>query len=310
MLKKKAIKKIFITTFVLFILLTIYLIPEKNQKNSDIEYQYNSMKDVEIYLMNDNNQLTKVEMKIKDASIEELVNSIISKLTISNDSTIPTGLKQIIPKNILLKDLYIDEGIVYLNFSKELLKLKKESIDKIVESISYSLLNLKEITGISIYVEEKNINEIYNRVYPNIITKDYGINKRVELKKLNDLNKVVIYYIDNINEKNYYVPITKYLNDEREKIKIIIDELSSNYIYESNLITLLDKNIELVDYQINNDLMILNFNNSIFLNEKNIVEEVVYTISYSVFDSYNDIETIIFKVNNQEITKKIKKDIE
>jgi len=310
MLKKKAIKKIFITTFVLFILLTIYLIPEKNQKNSDIEYQYNSMKDVEIYLMNDNNQLTKVEMKIKDASIEELVNSIISKLTISNDSTIPTGLKQIIPKNILLKDLYIDEGIVYLNFSKELLKLKKESIDKIVESISYSLLNLKEITGISIYVEEKNINEIYNRVYPNIITKDYGINKRVELKKLNDLNKVVIYYIDNINEKNYYVPITKYLNDEREKIKIIIDELSSNYIYESNLITLLDKNIELVDYQINNDLMILNFNNSIFLNEKNIVEEVVYTISYSVFDSYNDIETIIFKVNNQEITKKFKKDIE
>jgi len=310
MLKKKAIKKIFITTFVLFILLTIYLIPEKNQKNSDIEYQYNSMKDVEIYLMNDNNQLTKVEMKIKDASIEELVNSIISKLTISNDSTIPTGLKQIIPKNILLKDLYIDEGIVYLNFSKELLKLKKESIDKIVESISYSLLNLKEITEISIYIEEKNINEIYNRVYPNIITKDYGINKRVELKKLNDLNKVVIYYIDNINEKNYYVPITKYLNDEREKIKIIIDELSSNYIYESNLITLLDKNIELVDYQINNDLMILNFNNSIFLNEKNIVEEVVYTISYSVFDSYNDIETIIFKVNNQEITKKFKKDIE
>lgn len=310
MLKKRAIRKIFITTFVLFILLTIYLIPEKNNNNADIEYHYSSMKDVDIYLMNDNNQLTKVEMKIKDNSIEELVASIINKLTISNDSTIPKGLKQIIPKNIKLRDLYIDEGIIYLNFSEELLTLKKEKLDKIIEGISYSLLNLKGITGISFYVEEKNINEIYSKFYPNIITKDYGINRRTELKGLNNLSKVVIFYIDDINENKYYVPITKYINDEREKIKIIIDELSSNYIYESNLITLLDKNIELIDYQINNDLMILNFNNSIFLNEKNIIEEVVYTISYSVFENYNDIETIIFQVNNEEIIKKFKKDIE
>ena len=35
--------------------------------------------------------------------------------------------------------------------------------------------------------------------------------------------KVVIYYKDIVSNTSYDVPVTKYLNDEREKIDIIID---------------------------------------------------------------------------------------
>lgn len=309
MLKKKALKKIGITSFILFVILTIYLIPNKT-KNNDVEYNYKELQDINVYLLNDNNQLTKVDLKISNNSLEETIKTIINKLTLSNDSTIPNGLKQLLPRNIELLDLYIDEGIVYLNFSENLLKIQENDLQNIIEGVSYSILNLKNINGVSIYINEENISKIYNGKFPSIITGNYGINKRIELKKFDDITKVVIFYIDNIDDKNYYVPVTKYINDERDKIKIIIDELSSNYIYESNLITLLDKNIKLIDYSINNELMTLNFNNSIFLGFDNIVEEVVYSISYSVFSSYEEVETLVFKVNNEEIEKKFKKDIE
>lgn len=303
MLKRKALRKIFVTTFVMFILLTIYFIPTSDKKNNNIEYHYLDVQEISVYLLNDNDQLTKVDFKIKNDSTIDTIKSIIKKLTISNDATIPNGLEQVIPKDCKLLDVVLNEKKVELNFSKEFLDIGHDNIETVVESISFSILNIEGIDEISILVENENISRLFPVLIPNIITKEYGINKRVELKSFNDVSSVTVFYIDNIDNQNYYVPITKYVNDKRDKIKIIIDELSSNYIYESNLITLLDKNIKLVNYEINNDTMILNFNNSIFMEKDSILEEVVYTVSYSVFANY-DVNEVVFMVNNEEILKK------
>lgn len=307
MLRKKAFKKIIITTFVFFIVLTIYMIPSKNNNVSNTFYNYLKTKDVSVYLLNDYNQLTKVDFKVDDSSLEKIVESIINKLTISNDATIPNGFIQVIPSNVYLNRFYVDEGIVYLDFSEELLEINQKEIVKIVESISYSLFELDKINGVSIYCNGENISKYFD--VPDIITKDYGINKRVDLKTLNDISKVVIYYVDKTDDNNYYVPITKYLNDDRDKIKIIIDELSTNYVYESNLVSLLDKNIKLLNYEIKNDSMVLDFSNSIFMGKDKVLEEVIYSISYSVFANY-DVSSVVFNVEGQEIAKKSTKVIE
>ena len=99
------------------------------------------------------------------------------------------------------------------------------------------------------------------------------------------------------------------MDDNREKISIVIDDLSSSYIYEPNLVSYLNQKTELINYEIDMDTMILNFNTSIFMNDKEILEEVVYSISYSVFDNY-DVTEVVFKVDNEEILKKTTKDIE
>ena len=296
MLRKKAIRKIIITTFVLFVVLTIYMIPTKRKEDNKI-YHYVDTKDISVYLENDYNQLTKVDFKITNSKIENVIYSIIKKLTISNDATIPRKFKQVIPSNVVLNKVKVEEGIAYLDFSKEFLNIK-EDIELIVEAISYSVFELNEINGVSIYIEEERVSKYFNKI-PDLITKEYGINKRYNLKNFNNFSKVTIFYLDNVDEENYYVPITKYVNDDREKIKIIIDELSSNYVYESNLISLLDKNSKLLNYEIKNDSMILDFNNSVFLNDDEILEEVIY----SVFANY-DVKEVIFQVEGKEISKK------
>lgn len=218
MLKRKALRKIFITTFVLFILLTIYFIPSNKSGDFDnIVYKYSDSKEVSLYLLNNEEQLTKVDFKIGSNSLIDTVKSIIRKLTVSNDATIPNGLEQIIPKNVQLLDVKIDEGIVYINFSKEFIEIHHNDIERIVESISYSILNLDKINGVSIYAGGENISKLFPKDIPSIITKEYGINKRYELRNFIDISKIVIYYIDSIDEQNYYVPITKYVNDKEIK---------------------------------------------------------------------------------------------
>lgn len=308
MLKKKALRKIFITTFTVFVLLTIYLVPT-NKSDTKYSYRYVEYETVKTFLANKNNQLVMVDTLVKNSDTIKLVREIIEKLTISNDLTIPSGLVRLIPEDVKLLDVKYDEKNVFLSFSSEFLNIDEEIINMVVESISYSLLSLDNVDGILIYVGDKNISSVYPNI-PNIIKRDYGINKRANIKgkNLDDTKQVVIYYIDNINDKNYYVPITKYVNDKRDKIKIIIDELSSSYIFEPNLITLLNKNIKLLDYDIKEDICTLNFNNSIFMSQDSILEEVVYAISYSIFSNYNDVKEVVFKVDNVPVlTKTIEK---
>ena len=65
--------------------------------------------------------------------------------------------------------------------------------------------------------------------------------------------------------------------------------------------SLLKEDTELIDYQIEDELMLLNFNNNIFNNEK-LLEEISYTIAYSVFDNYN-VNTVLLEVNGEEVNK-------
>ncbi len=73
----------------------------------------------------------------------------------------------------------------------------------------------------------------------------------------------------------------------------------------------LNNKTSVVDYKIQNKKMNVCFNENIFndFDKKDILEEVLYTISLSIYDNY-DVEEIIFEVNNQEITKTTLKSLE
>lgn len=315
MLKRKALKKIMITTLTVCLLLAIYLMPgvEKSSNlidNAEIKYSSNIEK-VNIYLLNNADLLVKTSTVVdKDKELSDKIRSILNNLIDTSNELLPNGLNGIIPKKTKILDTSHVEGIITVNFSKEILGINEHKVEKMLEAITFSLLEIDDVKGVIIQVDGININkEITSRSLPDVFTKAYGINKKYDINKRRDIQKVVIYYLDEIGDEKYFVPITKYVDDNREKISIVIDDLSSSYIYEPNLVSYLNQNTELINYELDSDTMILNFNTSIFMNDKEILEEVVYSISYSVFDNY-DVEEVIFQVNHEEITKKNLKDIE
>ena len=110
---KRSIRKIIITTFIVFIVLTIYMIPGKSKKDTKI-YHYIDTRDISVYLVNDYDQLTKVDFKVAKSKLLNVVESIINKLTISNDATIPRKFKQVIPSNVKLNKSKIDLVLLLL----------------------------------------------------------------------------------------------------------------------------------------------------------------------------------------------------
>jgi len=306
MLKRKALRKILITTFSILTIFVICIIPDKlngdsNYLNTKIDTIYvGSDMTNDIYLLGPNGYLVKTAVVVTHDNLEDKIREIINYLIINN-SKIPDGLTGVIPTDTKLNNISINDKIVTLDFSNTLLNTTKNLEERTIEAIVYSLINIDKVEGITIKIDGEILNKLpqTKKIIPSVLDRSYGINKVFEINNYNNIDKVVLYYINNINNNRYYVPVTKYLNDDRDKIKIIIENLSSNYIYESSLISLLKQNTELINYEIENSTMILNFNNEIFTGGK-LLEEVTYPISMSVFDNY-DVDDIIFKVEGKEI---------
>ena len=146
---------------------------------------------------------------------------------------------------------------------------------------------------------------------PSTLDRAFGINKQYEFTTTENINDVTVYYINEINNKYYYVPVTKYLNDDRDKITIIIDELTLGFNHNQKLMSFLNEDTKLVSSNVNNKKMNLEFNSYIFddVTTEEILEEVIYTICLSAKDNY-DIEEVILTVNNKEIYKTTMKSLE
>ena len=300
MLKKRALRKIFITTLTAFILLVLYSIPNINKDeevlktNLEVEY-ITGIGTNNIYLLDKNNYLVKTKILLDTSDKKEQIKLLLKNLTKNSNSKFPEGLTAPIPENTKVLSINYDEEYVSIDFNSKLLKLDDILKERMIESIVYSIMDLGNIKGVIISVNDEVIDG-----YEKVLDKSIGINKKYDIKSRENINKVVVYYLEDINDNKYYVPVTKYLNDSRDKVKIIVDELTSSYIYEPNLMSFLNSNAELIDYKEQENIMTLNFNNAIFDSNSKVEEEVKYTLAYSVFDNY-DVNQVLIQVDGKNI---------
>ena len=311
MLRRKALRKILITTMSIFIIMSIYLIKETEKTlETNLEFEYiTSLANSSIYLLDENNLLVKTKILLDNKDTTKDIKDIITNLTINSNNIFPDNLYGIIPKNTKLNNIILEEDTVRLDFSKELLNIDSNKSNSLIESIVFSITELDNINKVIITIENKELETYPNsdKVLTMPLDRTIGINNKYTYNNLNDLVKVVIYYQELINNDTYYVPVTKYINNDKDKIDIIVEELTTSYIYEDNLSSILNENVKLTDKELIDDLLILDFNDAL-LDGGELKEEVVYLLSYSVFANY-DINTVSFRVNGKEIRNVIKSDL-
>ena len=73
----------------------------------------------------------------------------------------------------------------------------------------------------------------------------------------------------------------------------------------------LNFNTKLEKYELKDNNMYLTFNDYILdsIEDKNILEEVIYSISLSISDNYN-VNEVVFMIGDEEITKSVIKTLE
>ncbi len=318
MLRKKMIRKIIITSSALFALLLIYLIPNQDEKlniNQNLEYVNLEVATNTIYLLDNYNYLGKTEVVVNSTTTEEKVKELVEVLISggSGENKIPNGFKSILPSDTKILSVKYEDGLIKIDFSKELLNINKELEEKMIEAIIYTVTSVDEVDKLIIYVEGDILTKLPQTKInlPSTLDRNFGINKTYDFTKTDDINQVTVYYLNKHNDNYYYVPVTKYLNDNRDKIKIIIDELTSTNTYNTNLLSYLNSNTEILAIEEQPDILELTFNSYIFsdVESKDILEEVIYTICLSVKDNY-DVSEVVIKSEDEEIYQAVLKEIE
>lgn len=296
MLKNTIKKRIFLIISSLFVIFIIYLFPTQKEEiitkeNKKNNYNY-------IYLLDKDNYVARVSVILNNKEAIKQIEEVIEYLTIGSNKSnyIKEGFTPIIPKNTKILSIDIDKNIVKINFSQEFLNIAEDKIEALISSIVYSITSLNNNYKLTIYVDGNLLNKLGNINIPTVIDRLFGINNNYSVDKINGITQTTVYFLSKYNDYYYYVPITYVNNKTDDKIKIIIEQMASKSIYQTSLISYL-KDIKKMNYEIQNDSIILNLS-SINFSSKNMIEEVLYTFNLSIKDNYN-IKEVIYYIDNE-----------
>lgn len=307
MIKKSSIRRICVATLTLFILLIIYFFPSNDTVIKE-HLSYITKDEMPIFLVDNKDYVARTSIVKNSSETIEQIKEIIEALTknTKKSSYIRDGFKPIIPDGTKILDLKLEENILTINFSKELLNVVHCDEQKMIEAIIYSLTEIKDIKKIKILVEGKPLTNLpnSNKKLPEYLDKSYGINKIYNLDSLKETTKTTIYYLSKNKDYYYFVPVTKVSNEKTERVEIIIKELKSTPIYHTNLISYLAASANMTSYEMLENAISLSFNNYLIANikEEDILEEVKYSIALSIRDTYG-INEVIFNIPDTENTK-------
>lgn len=297
MLRKSSIRRIMLATLALFLLLIIYFFPTSPSISESLSYI--EKEEMPIFLVDNMDYIARTSIVKNSDNTTDLIKEVIESLTIGSTKSnyIREGFKAIIPEDTKVLDLKLEDSILTINFSKELLNVSQDTEEKMLEAIIYSLTEINSVKKIKILVEGKSLTNLpnSNKKIPELLDKNYGINKIYNLDSIKDTSKTTIYYLSKYNDYYYYVPVTKISNENLEKAEIIINDLKTTPIYHTNLISYLAASTNLTNYEILEDSISLSFDNHLLagIDDEDMLEEVKYAISLSIRDSYG-IDEVIF----------------
>ena len=311
MIKKSLLRRIAIATSALVILLILYFFPTNLNIDEDDFLQQlvytNETEKNSIYLIDQNNYVARANMFINAKETDELIKGIIEALIINGrkQNYVPNGFKPIIPAGTTLKSHSLDgNGLLKVDFSKEILNVKLENEEKMIEAIVYSLTTITDVKKIMIFVEEEQLKELPHskKRLPTTLDRSYGINKTYDLDSFKNATATVVYYIGRFNANYYFVPVTYVSNSTVSKVEIIINELRTSPIRRTNLMSYLATNTQLLNYEITEEKINMSFNKYLLesFEDRSILEEVKYTIALSIKANFN-VSELVFNVDNEKI---------
>ena len=168
MLRTKAIKKIFMTTLSMFIILctftlTSFMNNNVLKTNLEIEEISGIVTD-DIYLLSKNNYLVKKKILIDSDDIAFKIKKALSEMVNSSNNKYSNELIGPIPEGTNIIDVIVGEDIITVNFSKELLNVNINHEKHMISAIVYTILDIGEVKGVSILVEGNFLDK-----YPNTL---------------------------------------------------------------------------------------------------------------------------------------------
>lgn len=256
-----------------------------------------------VYLLDENKFL--IPLSIDVSSKEHLVDEIYTVVSDLRDLKVE-GFTSVIASDVKINKIELENGILNIDFSKEFLTYQSELEEKIIESLTWSVLDFNEVKGLTISVDGVKIDKMpmNGLQLPSVLNKEIGINKYHDMvDDYQGSDNVVVLYEKVVGNNTYFVPVTRKVVKESEDVITVMNALDTNISILSGLrkIDELDS-LDKSNFSYSQDSTVsVNLNKDNLIDD-NLVDSSLYEILMVTFQ-YNEIDSKVnFFVDEESVS--------
>lgn len=288
--KSQKILLIFLPILLVIAVFSI-IISNQNRRRGEIadvpnptEYTYRK-----VYLNSSEDTLVPltIQYQKKDNLADELlfvfnlikVNSGISNATF-------TGL---VPENVKVEEMVLENQNLTINLDDQFSQYDAKNELRLIQQITWTMTEFADVSSISLKMAGKKLNTMPVKHTPiaDEITRDIGINSfYLTSSPFLDSERVLSYYSQKINNKEYIVPFTQYVKNKK---KISTEDLTiQTLLTKPSLTSRLSvvsclQNVELLKAsEVKEETLFVSFNDKVLFDETTVQKEVYDVIRASL----------------------------
>ena len=159
-----------------------------------------------IYLLGNDQYVVPLTIHLeKKDNFEEKISSLLPYL--KEDTPYRSNyLRGYLPKDTKILSVTLDGHRLTINFSKEFNDIKETCHLRVLEALSHTFLDVKEVRSVTFQVEGKDLTKLGEIPVPKSIDRRFGINQVTsDLKDLQKKTRTTIFYQRNYDEENQFV---------------------------------------------------------------------------------------------------------
>lgn len=193
---------------------------------------------------------------------------------------LPNGFRAVLPEDTSMSvDINKNDGVATINFSKEFKNYQPEDEQKILQSISWTLTQFKDVKSVKLKMNGHELTQMPVQGTPisENLSRASGINiDTTDVVDITNTKPVTVYFIGGEEGSYYFVPVTRRVsNNEKDNLAAVVNELVKGPDANSNLMSEFMPDVKLLGTPTNdNGQVTLNFNKNIYGSfSKNVVSQ-------------------------------------
>lgn len=245
----------------------------KNVSDLKKDSQVSKTVEKELYLLDENGRVAPQMVKLPDSKslARETLEYLVKDGPVSN--ILPNGFSAVLPAGTTVKSVDLrGDGTLVANFSKDLLDYRASDEQTILQSITWTLTQFKDIKRVQIEIDGKR-QAIMPKGHTEIgggLTRSDGIN--TDLGNVVDVagsESVTLYYLSVNKGHEYYVPVTTRIKTEGDdNLANVVNALIVGPTHDG-LTSTFGSDVALLAKPVTkNGIVTLNFNEALYTNVK------------------------------------------
>lgn len=259
----------------------------------------------QLFLLDSNGMVAPQMVEVPVPESKEVAKQALEYLVkdgpVSN--VIPNGFQAVLPAGTQILGVNIKDGTAIADFSEEFKEYQAEDEQKILQAITWTLTQFDSIDKVQLRINgyDQDVMPVDGTPIGDGFSRADGIN--VDTGTMTDLTNsvgVTVYFLAQSSHGNYYVPVTKRVQNEENNITATIKGLAEGPSLASGLFSDFSRELELLEANADTDgKWTLNFNEALLNNQKAISDEALNALILSLTE-HEEVKEFAIQVNGEE----------